>query len=177
MKKMNTMLIPALLGVVMTAVLFMGCAKDNGSDGSLSRPLESIVEALYDQVDVPPYETVKLDETNFEFYAFVPYDDSLSAAAADALVNITPHSMVVIHAAQGNGAELAKQVVSNADPNKWLCVGSEAVRVAYTDHYVVLIMSDRVTANAIVDNFEALAEDLDGMEMGLLTATNSRYEQ
>lgn len=139
--------------------------------------LEDLVEKLYDNVDVPPYETVRLDSSNFEFFAFVPYDDSLSAVAADALVNITPHSVVVIRAENGNGASLVKKVVENADPNKWLCVGSEIVNVAYTDHYVLLIMSEKAIADDIAENFKNMAKDLDGMEMTLLTANNSRYDQ
>lgn len=97
--------------------------------------------------------------------------------AADALVNIAPHSVVVIRAENGNGASLAKKVVENADPNKWLCGGSEIVNVAYTDHYVLLIMSENAIADDIAENFKNMAKDLDGMEMTLLTANNSRYDQ
>lgn len=103
------------------------------------------MEKLYDNVDVPPYETVRLDSSNFEFFAFVPYDDSLSAVAADALVNITPHSVVVIRAENGNGASLVKKVVENADPNKWLCVGSLLV-VPASNHDPVSGIAPAVSA-------------------------------
>lgn len=138
---------------------------------------EDIVEKLYNDVDVPPYETVRLDKSTFEYFAFAPYDESLTAVAADALVNITPHSLVVIRAANGNGAEIAETIAQKADMNKWLCVGAEAGNVAYTDHYVVLIMSERAIVDAVTENFKAMADGLDGMEISLLTLTNSRYEQ
>lgn len=138
--------------------------------------LEEIVDDLYQGVDVPPYETLSLDKKNFEHYTFIPYNDKLSAVAADALVNITPHSMVVIHAENGDGAELAEDILEKADPNKWLCVGSETVKIAYTDHYVVLIMSELDTASAIVSNFKDMAYDLDHMDIKTISVNNPRYD-
>lgn len=162
--------------VILTAFL-TGCELRGATENTGSMALEAIVEKIYEKVDVPPYDTVRLDQDNFEFFSFIPYSDDLSAVAADALVNITPHSVVVIRSESGNGAEIAESVVLRADPNKWLCVGAETVEVAYTDHYVVLVMSDKTTADAIVGNFGELAPDLDDMEMKLLTAGNSRYDQ
>ena len=177
MKSVKAKLIFVLIIVILLTATLAGCAKTGTGNESADLTLEDLAEKLYENVDVPPYETIRLDSSNFEFFAFIPYDDSLSAVAADALVNITPHSMVIIRTGNGNGASLAKEVVSNADPNKWLCVGSEIVNVAYTDHYVLLIMSEKGIADDITENFKNLAKDLDGMEMTLLTANNSRYEQ
>lgn len=177
MKSVKTKLISAAALVILLIAALAGCAKTGTGNDPADLTLEDLVEKLYDNVDVPPYETVRLDSSNFEFFAFVPYDDSLSAVAADALVNITPHSVVVIRAENGNGASLAKKVVENADQNKWLCVGSEIVNVAYTDHYVLLIMSEKAIADDIAENFKNMAKDLDGMEMTLLTVNNSRYDQ
>ena len=168
----------AVVSIIAAAFFLSGCSMGGSSTGDTGdQSPEAVLEKLYGSIDVPPYEIITLDESNFEAFAFIPYDDSLTAAAGDALVNITPHSVVVIHAEKGNGAELAEQIIEKADPNKWLCVGAEAVRVTYTDHYIVLIMSDTVTADAIAENFKAAANELDGMDSELLTAANSRYEQ
>lgn len=170
MKKRIVRILIAALTVMTMTLIFTGCAEVDESDEIEDQTLETIVEELCEDIDVPAYETIRLDETNFESYSFIPYDDSLSAVAADALVNITPHSLVVIHSDGGNGEELAEQVLKNADPNKWLCVRSEDVQVAHTDHYIVLIMSDASIANAVVANFQSIAKDLDGMDMILVTA-------
>ena len=179
MKLSNKNIILAVIAAAAMAALFTACTKgsanDNG-DGQEEADLGTIVEKLYQDVDPPPNETINLDETNFEFFAFIPYDESLSGVAADALVNITPHSLVVIHTGNGNGAELAKQVAENADPNKWLCVRAEALRVAHTDHYVVLVMSYPDTADSIIANLRSMARDLDGMDMVLDTSIDYSYE-
>ena len=177
MNSVNTKRIFSAVLVILIIAVLSGCAKPEIGNDPAGLTLEDVVEKLYDNVEVPPYEIVRLDSSNFESFAFVPYDDDLTAVAADALVNITPHSVVVIHVENGSGASLAKKIVENADPNKWLCVGSEVVNVAYTDHYVLLIMSDKAIADGITANFKDLAKELDGMEMTLLTANNSRYDR
>ena len=157
--------------ITMTALLvtlaLTACASDSGGSQQAA-DLSTVIEKLYQNIEVPPNETIVLDKDNFEYFAFIPYGDGLTGAAADALVNITPHSLVVIHTDGGNGAELAEQVSENADPNKWLCVRADSLRVAYTDHYVVLVMSDREMVEDVMENFKAMAKDLDGMEMQLL---------
>ena len=154
---------------MLTLLIMSGCAKESGGDDAGPVSLEEIVEELYQGIDVPVYETVPLDPENFEYFTFIPYEDTLSAVEADALVSITAHSLVVIHTEDGNGAVLAEKVAENADPNKWLCVRADKVKVAYTSHYVILVMSDQKMADAIMENFKAMAKDLDGMEMQLLS--------
>ena len=186
-----------ILGMLVGALLFTGCTGTNAGTGgnagggtggpnSTGKSLDDIVEGLYSGVDVPAYETITLTKDMFESYAFTSYDESLSAVAADALVNITPHSLVVIHASGGNGKDVAEKIVQNADPNKWLCVGSEVVNVAYTNHYVVLVMSYQDIADGIVTNFKTMASDLEQTgssgsqtdaepNVTVLTAGNDRY--
>ena len=165
--------------ITMTALLvtlaLTACASDSGGSQQAA-DLSAVIEKLYQNIEVPPNETIVLDKDNFEYFAFIPYGDGLTGAAADALVNITPHSLVVIHTDSGNGAELAEQVSENADPNKWLCVRADSLRVAYTDHYVVLVMSFTDTADAIIGNFRTIAKDIDSGEMTLLTAVDYSYE-
>ena len=177
MKSEKTKLILVLIFMLLLTAAFAGCAKNDAENDSADLTLEDIVKKIYENVDVPPYETIRLDSSNFEYYAFIPYDDSLSAVAADALVNITPHSVVVIRTEDGNGESLAEDIILNADPNKWLCVRAEQVNVAYTDHYVLLVMSEKAIADDITANFNDLSKDLDDTEMTLLTAYSSFYEQ
>lgn len=149
---------------------------DNTAMGTDYVPLDMIVDGLYENVDVPPYALTTLDEENFKYYSFLSYNEDLFAVAADALVRIEPHSMVLIRTDAGNGPELAYQIFRNADPNKWVSVGSEVVYVAYTYHYVVLVMSSQDRADAIIGNFRDMARELDNMDMSLLAARNPRFE-
>ena len=172
-KLKNTYLVIILAAAVLTMAL--SACQTAGTSGA--DDLDKIVEKLYKGLDVPAYEIINLDKDTFEGFAFAKYDGDYKAVAADALVNITAHSVVVIKTDKANGKDLAEEIVKNADPNKWLCVGAETVAVAYTDNYVVLVMSDEETTDGIVSNFKGMAKDLDGIEMNLLTKGNDRFEE
>ena len=174
--KANTAIkvIASVITLTVLLGLLASCAADIG--GAEDADLNDIVEALYKGVEVPAYDIVPLDEENFEYYAFVPYDDSLRAVEADGLVSISAHSLVVIQTDKGNGKELAEDIILNADPNKWLCVGAETVNVAYTDNFVVLVMSDSQTADAIVKNFEDWVKGAGEASANVLSSDNSRFE-
>ena len=176
------LVITALTITAACIVLTMSaCSKKNEGAGSDNKGDDmspsDIVEAISKDVELPAYEIIPLDKTNFESFAFAPYDDEYHAVAADALVNITAHSVVVIKTDKGDGQDLAETIAINADPNKWLCVGSEIVNVAYTDDCVLLVMSEKATADALVNNFKTLAQEFENSEVNLLTAGNMRYEQ
>lgn len=164
----------ALLCIAVFTVL-TGCVfSDDKKDTEMAdMSLDDVVGRLVDGVDVPSFEIVPLDESNFEFFAFTPFEEGITAVACDALVNITPHSLVVIHTDNGNAADLADKIFKNADPNKWLCVGSDVVNVANNDEYVVLVMSFRDVADEIISNFDKLSAELGDEDYRFLTAENT----
>lgn len=168
------------LALVITIIVgsLVGCAIINKDDNSLDDEVDlvGLSDQLLAGIDVPAYEAVTLDDTNYEFFAFAPYQEGITAVACDALVNINPHSVVIIHDDNGKGDDLALAIFDKADPNKWLCVGSEVVTVANTEHYVVLVMSTQDIANDIVSNFSNISDALDGSEITVHTKDNTiRY--
>ena len=175
---MNTkrIVIALVVAAALVAAVVLVVAKDKNDGDFNDMELGDIVDKLYDGVDAPAYEKLTLDSKNFESYAFIPYKSGLSGMSADALVNITPHSLVVIRAENGDARQLAKKVYENANMNKWLCVAAEVAEVGSTDHYVVLVMSDRNTATAIMDNFYNMAAELEDGDPEFMESFNSeRY--
>ena len=162
---------------IVVSVIATGCSKQTEDAEGDDVPPGELVELLCEDVDVPDYEVIPLDEENFAYYAFIDYEEGMSAVAADALINITPHSLVVIHSSDGNGKDIAGRIVSAADPNKWISTGSDIVYVGYTDHYVVLVMSFLDVADGIIENFKTIANDLNDGEYNIYTATNPRYDE
>lgn len=162
--------------LMLSLLSLIGCARDTGEcdDGSLLPG--DIAEEICNGVDLPPYEVKLLDTTDFSYYTFIPFGDGLSAAAADALVRITPHSLVVIRTEDGNGQALAQDVFMRADPNKWVSTCAQTVRVAYTADTVLLIMSETSMADALEANFLSLMKDLEGVTPAVLSRDNPRYE-
>ncbi|MDO5442007.1 MAG: hypothetical protein Q4F55_05595 [Bacillota bacterium] len=166
-----------LIIAAITLMLIAGCSKmdseDSGEDDTL---LIDLANNLCDGVDVPEYEAIALDKSNFEYFAFIPYEQGIEAVAADALVNIEAHSLVVIRTESDNASSLAQTVFEKANPNKWLCVGAEKVNVAYTNHYIVLVMSREDIADDIISNFKTQSHKLYDGEVNVLSAVNNIRE-
>lgn len=137
----------------LAAGVLAGCALSGSKDTIEDTTSEDMVKILCEGIELPAYEVIKLDSANFKAFAFTDPADGLTGVAADALVNITPHSLVVLHSEDGNAQELAKRIFDAADPNKWLCVGSEMVEVGASDHFIMLVMSDEDITEAITANF------------------------
>ncbi len=130
--------------------------------------VDVLIDRLCENADVPAYEAIPLGEKNFEFFAFAPYNSEYSAYAADALVNVTAHSLVVIKCNDDNTQKLAETIAENANIRKWLCVSAETVKVAYSDHYVMLVMSFEDTTEKLLENFKALTTEMNDGEVSVL---------
>lgn len=149
------------------------CGGSKKPAGSTEMPLADMIEEIYKDVDAPAYETVPLDSEIFEFFTFIPYDEKLEGVEADAMINASPHSVVLVHAKDGGAAEVAEQIAANANPRKWICVGADDTKIAYTEHYVLLVMSYTDVVEGMVANFTALAETLNE---GAVTVLESSFE-
>ena len=155
MKKLTSIL---LLFVI--PVLLVGCSAQKAENSpSAAQPMTELIDRLCEGVDVPAYESTQLTEENFTYYTFVPYASGLSAYQADALINATPHALVLVRSEDGNTAEIAQQMLENADMNKWICVSAEEKQAAYTEHYAVLVMSSTKITKGILANFETAVDD------------------
>lgn len=149
-------LIPLLLVLVVLA----GCTGKGPNDIVPSdAAMPEIIGLLCEGVDVPAYEATELTKDNFEYFAFVPYADDLTGYQADALINAIPHSLVLVRSENGDAADIAQKMLDNADARKWICVSADVKQTAYTEHYVVLVMSSAEVVEGVIANFEAAVND------------------
>lgn len=153
----------ALLCVLALAVSLMACAKNDSAEDTATNPIEDMTLSdildgiLKDVPDLPGYQATELTSENFEFYAFVPYEEGYEGLAADAMIGSIAHSVVLVRVPEdADAAAVAKDMEDNADPRKWICVEAESVQTAVKGQLVLLVMSTQATADAIVANFNAL---------------------
>ncbi|MGI6499222.1 MAG: hypothetical protein ACOX0U_10615 [Oscillospiraceae bacterium] len=149
-------LVPLLLVFVMLA----GCSGKAPNDiipSDVAMP--EIIDLLCKDVDVPAYEATELTGDNFEYFAFIPYTDGLTGYQADALINSIPHSLVLVRSENGNTADIAQKMLDNADIRKWICVSADVKQVAYTERYVLLVMSSAEVVEGLIANFETAVND------------------
>lgn len=120
--------------------------------------LEEIADSiLADVPDLPAVQNVALNDDNFFYYAFVEPSAGVTGLASDAMIGSIAHSVVLLRAADEKAAEaLAKDVETNMDPRKWICVEAEKSIVSVHGSTVLLVMSFESTADTIAANFNAL---------------------
>lgn len=127
------------------------------NDPLAAMSLQEVLDAsLKDVPGLPDYEAVPLDAETFEFYAFAPWKEGYEGLSADALINATAHSVVLVRVPADEAGAVAKTMRENADPRKWICVEAEKTAVDRSGGTILLVMSGGETANAILTNFKAL---------------------
>ncbi len=132
-------------------------APEAETDPLAAMSLQEVLDAsLKDVPDLPDYEPTPLDEETFEFYAFAPWKEGYEGLSADALINATAHSVVLVRVPEDEAESVAKTMRENADPRKWICVEAEKTVVDQSGGTILLVMSAGETANAILRNFKAL---------------------
>ena len=153
-------LIPLIL--IFVLVMFTGCsAKGTETTAPSAATMPEIIDLLCEGVDVPNYEATELDEETFEYFTFIPRADGLSGYQADALINSIPHSLVIVRTENGDAADIAQKMLENANVRKWICVNAEVKQSAYTEHYVLLVMSSEEAVESIIANFKTAVNDGD----------------
>lgn len=149
-----------LLCVTMAFTLFACGNDDEGKDGKkeknetkVSTELEDMMKKICKTDNVPEYDIIKLDKSNFEEYSFVPWVDSIEAVVSEGVISTMPHSLVLVKVNDADAASMAKDMAKKADIAKWICVSAEEGKVLYTDKYVLLAMTYKDAFEGIKANF------------------------
>jgi hypothetical protein len=133
-----------------------GQTSDTGSS-SPSSDLKEMMSAICKGADIPPSDIFPVSRADFEGYAFVPWETGMEAVCSEGQITTAAHSLVLIRTGDTDTKTLAENIAGHADMRKWVCVEAEAGKVLYTDHYVLLIMTNQSAVDTITDNFGTLA--------------------
>ena len=152
-----------IICVILTLVMLLtmaACGSDNSEKPGDTMSIQEIVDAIQKDVpDLPELINQELTDDIFVYFAFAEPREGVEGIASDAAINITPHSVVVLRAADEETAKsLAEEVDANKDPRKWICVEAEKSIVTVHGSTVLLVMSTEQIADAVAANFDALWE-------------------
>ncbi len=135
--------------------LISGCGSKN-IEGTLPDIMDKLYEGIEEENLPMALTTTELDEQTFENFAFTNKVKYKSAVVSESMTGSIAHSVVLIRLEDEKDAEEAvKEIESNANPAKWICVQAENVYVLSKGDLVVLIMSGE-NADTIKENFENL---------------------
>ena len=134
--------------------------------------LSAIIDAVY---AIKPVElmlaTSQVDIANADSLKYSTGLDSADliseATVSEAMIGSQAYSLVTVRVKDpADLATVAQQMKDGINPQKWICVGADDLRVAGSGDVVLLIMvssdfSDTVTADEIIDAFAQVAGSLD----------------
>lgn len=161
MKKLFALLCAAALLLSLAACASSPAAEDTAEENPVeSIALPDLMADILDGVEnLPDYEITELTAENFEFYAFLPYEEGYEGVTADALIGSIAHSVVLVRLPEGaDAAQAAADIEANANPRKWVCVEAESKIVDRSGDKVILIMASTDLANQLHAAFTALAQ-------------------
>lgn len=124
------------------------------SKQSLTELMDTILSGIE---ELPMVGNTEVEENNFSYFLFIDAIKGAKALASDAMIRITPHSVVLLQVPEGTDvASVATEIEENANPAKWICAIAEKVTVTYKNNLILLVMSSEELTDSIVANFEAL---------------------
>ena len=133
-----------------------GCGK---KEENLTYTNKEIIEKIYVGLEgnLPMLGEMEITDENLSYYLGVESLDYKEALASEPMMGSIAHSIVVVRMNEGADIEKAKQEIKEkVDPRKWICVEAESVFVESKGDVIILIMSNKETAETIKTNFENL---------------------
>ncbi len=163
-----------VLALILTGVMAMmmaACGAKDSADNKeetvdLGTPVE-VIEAIYEaadlnadlkgQIDNGAFQTAELDENTAGMFLGETAVDYVSGAGSAPLMSSIAYQVVVLQVEDGQDIEATKtELVDNADVRKWVCVEPDTVVAESKGNYILFIMSETATADALIEAFNAL---------------------
>ncbi len=158
MKKLIVLVLCLALSLTLISCAGNGAEQENGKTESgevdTSIKLTDMIANICDGVDLPVSDVFELDDSNFEAFSFVKWEDGIEAVCSEAQISTSAHSLVLIRTEQAKAEELAKAIADKANVRKWVCVQSEIGKVLYANGYVLLMLTFENAFDGLKANFE-----------------------
>lgn len=144
------------------AMLLCLAACGGGSSGSSDKVegnVSDLLNTVTDGITSPELalrSTEVTDET-FEWYFFVPAVEGAEAIVSEPEIGSIAHCIGLVRVPEGTDAEgLRKDIETNLNPHKWVCVEAEKTAVVCRGDLILLAMGEIAVVDAAVENFNNL---------------------
>lgn len=148
-----------VISIIAITLLFAGCTKQE----NLTQSLTEIMDKIYANVDEDKLPmalgNIEITDDNLEGYTGLKSLDYESGLASESQVGSIAHSVVLLRVKDSVDIEQTKKdIKSNVNPRKWLCVGVDDEKNVIVDNIgntIVLIMNNDI-AEGLHNNFLSL---------------------
>lgn len=164
MKKIIALLLAALFAV--TLVSCTDNAENENTSGVYENvDLAAVADSLYDGIaeDNRPFVmSMPLTAEDFEFSAFIPYEEGFEAVVNEPMMGSIAHSIVLVKCSdEAKAKEVAAAMEAACNPRKWVCVEADIVKSATNGNIAMLLMTTTQggLSETILANFNALNQE------------------
>ena len=103
--------------------------------------------------DVPSTRREALSNENIEYYLGTKID-YVEGLASEPDMSSIAHSVVLVKVKDASKMEeIKKQIQENLNPNKWVCVGAEEIKMASSGDILLVVMDDEA-GDKMISNFK-----------------------
>ena len=145
-----------LIIVSICCITLSGCRNKN-----IEGPLEDIMTKVYASIkeeEKPMMLTnIEVTKENAEMYLGTSDIEFEEALASESAIGSIAHSVILIRVKDNANVELIEERLEDTvNPRKWICVEAEEVEVESRGNLILVVMSNEITADKIVDEFNKL---------------------
>lgn len=145
-----------LIIVSICCIAVSGCGNKN-----IEGPLEDIMTKVYASIkeeEKPMMLTnIEVTKENAEMYLGTSDIEFEEALASESAIGSIAHSVILIRVKDNANVELIEERLEDTvNPRKWICVEAEEVEVESRGNLILVVMSNEITADKIVDEFNKL---------------------
>lgn len=166
--------------VTIISITLVACGSKNPTEGnsegeeSLNITALQLLEEIQDQLKPElMLENTEMDLSDKDLIkihlGLDSADDIQEAAMSNAMINTQAYFIAAIKVKEGvKSQELAKEIVKNVDPVKWICVSADDIQAAVSGDMILLVMiNSELEAGSSADYFEQF-ETIVGKELDVI---------
>lgn len=138
------------------SLTLVGCANKN-VDGSLEELMTKVYSSLKDDEKPMMLTNIEITKENVEMFLGTSDIEFEEAMAGESATGSIAHSVVLVRVKDNANVEKIKEKIEDSvNPRKWICVEAEEVEVESKGNLILLVMSNEMTADKIVSEFNKL---------------------
>lgn len=155
MKKVLSLMLAMLLALSLTACGNAGSTNSDKVEGEVSALLDTVTNGITSP-ELALRNTEVTDET-FEWYFFIPAVSGAEAIVSEPEIGSIAHCIGLVRVPEETDAEtVRKDIETNLNPHKWICVEAEKTAVIRRGDLILLAMGETAVVDAAVANFNNL---------------------
>ena len=152
----------AFVLVLSLLLCFAACSGTNGgtASGNIEGSLTDLLQKVTKDATDPEMALIETEVTEdmFSWYLFIDPIDGAEAVVSEPMIGSIPHSVALLRVPDSADAEQVRaEIEEKLDPRKWVCVEAEKTAVLCRGNLILMVMSDKETADKIISNFTALS--------------------